>query len=151
MLFLTHRNIVWVPWAEFRTFGSLYSGSRNKIMSQFVVLGRLHLRPLQMALFIQWKPHVLPLEHPILFNAPIRNHLEWWNTKDHFIQGMTLISSNSLFTDTNASLSGWSAHLEPEGLLFHDVWSLDQPVLHINIYSRDESYIVSSKTVLTTC
>ena len=77
---------------------------------------------------------MLPLEYPILLNAPIRKHLEWWDNKGRFISGVTLkpsLTTHSLFTD--ASLSGWGAHLEPEGLLFHGAWTPDQSVLHINV------------------
>ena len=150
MEFLTHKNIVRVPldrvqgildlllWfkkqkqVSARVFLSLLG--KLSAAAQFVVLGKLHLRPLQMALFAQWKPHVLPLEYPILLNAPIRKHLEWWDNKGRFISGVTLkpsLPTHSLFTD--ASLSGWGAHLEPEGLLFHGVWTPDQSVLHINV------------------
>ena len=41
------------------------------------------------------------------------------------------VETHTLFTD--ASLSGWGAHLEPEGLLCHGVWTPDQSLLHINI------------------
>ena len=150
MEFLTQRNIVRVPldrtqgilellrWfviqeqVSARVFLSLLG--KLSAASQFVVLGKLHLRPLQMALFAQWKPHAHPLEHPILINAQIRQQLEWWNNKGRFISGVTLkpsLPTRTLFTD--ASLSGWGAHLEPEGLLCHGVWTPDQSVLHINI------------------
>ena len=150
MEFLTYKNIVRVPldrvqgildlllWfkkqkqVSARVFLSLLG--KLSAAAQFVVLGKLHLHPLQMALFAQWKPHVLPLEYPILLNAPIRKHLEWWDNKGRFISGVTLkpsLPTHSLFTD--ASLSGWGAHLEPEGLLFHGVWTPDQSVLHINV------------------
>ena len=150
MGFLTHKNIVRVPldrvqgilelllWfkkqkqVSARIFLSLLG--KLSAAGQFVVLGRLHLRPLQMALLAQWKPHVLPLEYPILLNAPIRKYLEWWDNKGHFISGVTLkqsLPTHSLFTD--ASLSGWGAHLELEGLLFHGAWTPDQSVFHISV------------------
>ena len=98
MEFLTHKNIVRVQldrvqgilelllWfkkqkqVSARVFLSLLG--KLSAAAQFVLLGKLHLRPLQMALFAIWKPHVLPLEYPILLNAPIRKHLEWWATRD---------------------------------------------------------------------
>ena len=40
-------------------------------------------------------------------------------------------ASHTIFTD--ASLSGWGAHVEPEGLLFHGLWTEDQSRLHINV------------------
>ena len=150
MEFLTHKNIVRVPldrvqgildlllWfkkqkqVSARVFLSLLG--KLSAAAQFVVLGNLHLRLPQMALFAQWKPHVLPLEYPILLNAPIRKHLECWDNKGRFISDVTLkpsLPTHSLFTDTG--LSRWGAHLEPEGLLFHGVWTPDQSVLHINV------------------
>ena len=150
MEFLTHKNIVRVPWDRVQDILSLVLWFKKQeqvsarlflsllgklsAAAQFVVLGRLHLRPLQMALFAQWKPHVLPLEHCILINMQIKSHLEWWNSRERFAQGVLLkppLPSHTLFTD--ASLSGWGAHLKPEGLLFHGVWSLDQSALHINV------------------
>ena len=128
MEFSTHKNIVRVPldrvqdilelllWfkkqkqVSARVFLSLLGKLSDA--AQFVVLGRLHLRPLQMALFAQWKSHVLPLEYSILFNAPIRKHLEWWDNKGRFISGVTLkpsVATHSLITD--ASLSGWESIL----------------------------------------
>ena len=122
--------------------------------AQFVVLGRLHLHPLQMALFAQWKPHVLPLERSILINKQINSHLEWWNCRERFVQGVLLkppLPSHTLFTDP--SLSGWGVHLEPEGLLFHGVWSLDQSAALSATHQclRDESHSISSQTVSSTC
>ena len=87
-----------------------------------------------MALFTQWKPHVLPLTHKILISHKIKQHLKWWTNRDRFIQGVPLKpvqETHTLFTD--ASVSGWGAHLEPEGLLFHGVWTNDQSQLHINV------------------
>ena len=102
--------------------------------AQFVILGRLHLCPLQIALFAQWKPHVLPLTHKILISYQIKHHLKWWTNRDRFIQGVPLKpvqETHTLFTD--ASVSSWGAHLELEGLLFHGVWTNDQSQLHINV------------------
>ena len=99
------------------------SSGKTKCCSSICSIGQATL---QMALFAQWKPHVLPLGYPILLNAPIRKHLEWWDNKGRFISGVTLkpsLPTHSLFTD--ASLSGWGAHLDPEGLLFHGVWTPD--------------------------
>ena len=87
-----------------------------------------------MALFAQWKPHVLPLTHKILISHQIKHHLKWRINRDQFIQGVLLKpvqETHTLFTD--ASVSGWGAYLEPEGLLFHGVWTNDQSQLHINV------------------
>ena len=102
--------------------------------ADYVELGRLHLRPLQMSLLAQWRPHKLPLSHPIKISHNICHHLTWWNNPHIYNQGVPIripSHSHQLFTD--ASLSGWGAHLEPEGILFHGVWTQDQSQLHINL------------------
>ena len=150
MEFLTSNNMVRFPWGRIqgillliswfrlqktvtaRTFLSLLG--KLSAAAQFVSLGRLHLCLLQMALFAQWEPHVLPLEHKISITDNILFHLHWWNYKHRFIQGVPIKSpphAYTLFMD--ASVSGWGAHLDPEGLLCHGVWTPDQSQLHINI------------------
>ena len=102
--------------------------------ADYVELGRLHLRPLQMSLLAQWRPHKLPLSHPIKISHNICHHLTWWNNPHIYNQGVPIripSHSHQLFTD--ASLSGWGAHLEPEGILFHGVWTQDQSQVHINL------------------
>ena len=102
--------------------------------ADYVELGRLHLGPLQMSLLAQWRPHKLPLSHPIKISHNICHHLTWWNNPHIYNQGVPIripSHSHQLFTD--ASLSGWGAHLEPEGILFHGVWTQDQSQLHINL------------------
>ena len=150
MEFLTQDNIVRVPWDRVLCILDLIGWFRKQVAvtarmflsllgklsasAQFVVLGRLHLRPLQMALFAQWKPHVLPLEHKIFVTEQIKHHLRWWLDRDRFLQGVVLKQPppvHTVFTD--ASCSGWGAHLEPEGLMCHGVWHQNQSHLHINI------------------
>ena len=93
MEFVTQDNIVRVPWdrvqgilhlvswfqkrvaVKARTFLSLLG--KLSACAQFLVLGRLQLRPLQMALFAQWKPHLFPLEYKIIVTDQIKHHLEW--------------------------------------------------------------------------
>ena len=85
-------------------------------------------------MFAQWKPRVLPLTHKILISHQIKHHLKWWTNRDRFIQDVPLTpvqETHTLFTD--ASVSGWGAHLESKGLLFHGVWTNDQSQLHINV------------------
>ena len=150
MEFITQDNIVRVPWDRVLCILDLIGWFRKQVAvtarmflsllgklsasAQFVVLGRLHLRPLQMALFAQWKPHVLPLEHKIFVTEQIKHHLGWWLDRDRFLRGVVLKQPppvHTVFTD--ASCSGWGAHLEPEGLMCHGVWHQNQSHLHINI------------------
>ena len=102
--------------------------------ADLVILGRLHLRPLQMSLHNQWQPQKLPLCHQIRMTTEILQHLKWWLQEDRYHQGIPLKidpPSHTIFTD--ASLLGWGAHVEPEGLLFHGLWTEDQSRLHINV------------------
>ena len=87
-----------------------------------------------MSLLAQWRPHKLPLSHPIKISHNICHHLTWWNNPHIYNQRVPIripSHSHQLFTD--ASLSGWGAHPEPEGILFHGVWTQDQSQLHINL------------------
>ena len=102
--------------------------------ADFVMLGRLHLRPLQMSLLSQWRPQKFSLNHQIKISANILHHLDWWKQEEIYQQGVPLRinpPSHTIFTD--ASLSGWGSHVEPEGLLFHGVWTETQSQLHINM------------------
>ena len=149
MEFLTHTNIVRVPQIRqmkiletVRMFSHKTSVSARDFLSllgqlnaaaDLVMLGWLHLRPLQISLRNQWKPQNIPYSHQICMTTEILQHLKWWLQEDLYHQGIPLriySPSHTIFTD--ASLSGWGAHVEPEGLLFHGVWTEDQSRLHIN-------------------
>ena len=109
--------------------------------ADFVMLGRLHLRPLQISLRNQWRPQNLPYSHQIRMTSEILQHLKWWLQEELYHQGIPLKidpPSHTIFTD--ASLSGWGAHVEPEGLLFSVSWSMDgRPIQAPHQCARDES------------
>ena len=150
MDFLTHINIVRVPQARqmkildsVRIFLQKTSVSARDFLSllgqlnaaaDFVMLGRLHLRPLQISLHKLWQPQNFPLDHQIGLTTKILQHLKWWLQEDHYRHGIPMKidpPSHTIFTD--GSLSGWGAHVEQEGLLFHGLWTEDQSRLHINV------------------
>ena len=150
MEFLTHNNIVRVPQARqmkilesVRIFLQKTSVSARDFLSllgqlnaaaDFVMLGQLHLRPLQISLHKLWQPQKFPLDHQIGLTTKILQHLKWWLQEDLYLHGIPMKidpPSHTIFTD--ASLSGWGAHVEPEGLLFHGLWTEDQSRLHINV------------------
>ena len=86
--------------------------------ADFVMLGWLHLRPLQMSLHNQWQPQKFLLCHQIGMTTKILQHLKWWHPEDLYRHGIPMKidpPSHTIFTD--ASLSGWGAHVKPEGLL----------------------------------
>ena len=142
MEFLTQLNLVRVPTdrvqnilltikkflsfkhVSARTFLSLLG--KLSASADFVLLGRLHLRPLQVCLLSVWKPHILPLDHPITINGMIRSHLQWWINPNRFETGTTIHPQNpKFFLYTDASHFGWGAHLEPTRLSFHGRWTED--------------------------
>ena len=115
-----------------RTFLSLL-GQLNAA-ADHVVLGRLHLRPLQTYLLSLWRPHIHPLDQLIPVTPDVLYHLSWWKQERIYHQGVPLKVapvSHTIFTD--ASTAGWGSHVEPEGLLYHGVWTRDQSRLHINM------------------
>ena len=63
--------------------------------ADFVMLGQLHLQPLQMSLLSQWRPHILrnicilQLNHRIGVTTDIL-HLKWWQQEDLFLHGFPL-------------------------------------------------------------
>ena len=143
MEFLTHINIVRVPQNRqmkiletVRMFSQKTSVSARDFLSllgqlnaagDLVMLGRLHLRPLQISLHNQWKPQNHPYSHQIVMTTEILQHLRWWLQEDLYHQGIPLkIDPPSFTIFTDASLSGWGAHVELDGLLFHGVWTEDQ-------------------------
>ena len=87
-----------------------------------------------MCLLSVWKPHSLPLDHPITINGMIRFHLQWWMNTNRFAIGTAIhpVEPN-IFLFTCASHYGWEAHLELMRLSFHGRWTEGQYQLHINM------------------
>ena len=150
MEFLTQQNLVRVPaeqvWTliatikivlscdqvSARTFLSLL-GKLNAA-ADFILLGRLHLRPLQMCLLSVWRPHILPLDHQITISSIIRFHLKWWMDTNCFVTGIPIHPSDpNVFLFTDASHYRWGAHFKLMRLSFHGRWTEDQSQLHINM------------------
>ena len=162
MEFVTHINMVRVPQNRqmkiletVRMFIQKTSVSARDFLSllgqlnaaaDLVMLGRLHLRPLQISLHNQWRPQNLRYSHQIVMTTEILQHLKWWLQEDLYHQGIPLKIDppfHTIFTD--ASLSGWGAHVEPDGLLFHGVWTEDQSRLHINVLEMKAIFLSLSQ------
>ena len=106
MEFLTHTNIVRVPQIRkmkilesVRMFSQKTSVSARDFLSllgqlnaaaDLVMLGLLHLRPLQISLHNQWKPQNRPYSHQIGLTTEILQHLKWWLQEDLYHQGIPL-------------------------------------------------------------
>ena len=122
--------------------GQLYAAA------DFVMLGRLHLRPLQISLHKLWQPQNFPLDHQIGLTTKILQHLKWWLQEDLYRHGIPMKidpPSHTIFTDAN--LSGWGAHVEPEGLLFHGLWTEDQSQLHINVLEMKAIFLSLTRAI----
>ena len=131
-LILTIKKIMSAKHVSARTFLSLLG--KLSAAADLVLLGRLHLRPLQMCLLSVWKPHILPLDHPISINGMIRSHLQWWINPIRFETGTSIHPPDpEFFLYTDASHYGWGAHLEPTTLSFHGRWTENQSQFHINM------------------
>ena len=131
-LILTIKKIMSAKHVSARTFLSLLG--KLSAAADLVLLGRLHLRPLQKCLLSVWKPHILPLDHPISINGMIRSHLQWWINPIRFETGTSIHPPDpEFFLYTDASHYGWGAHLEPTTLSFHGRWTENQSQLHINM------------------
>ena len=131
-LILTIKKIMSAKHVSARTFLSLLG--KLSAAADLVLLGRLHLRPLQMCLLSVWKPHILPLDHPISINGMIRSHLQWWINPIRFETGTSIHPPDpKFFLYTDASHYGWGAYLEPTTLSFHGRWTENQSQLHINM------------------
>ena len=121
MEFLTHQNIVRVPADRVKIILSKQFSLRlkfchelfflfwaNSLQHRTILLGRLHLRPLQVCLLSVWKPHILPLDHQVTINSMIKFHLKWWMDTNRFIQGMPIRPPDpNIFLYTDASHFGW--------------------------------------------
>ena len=101
MEFLTHLSIVRIPLDRIQTVLETISLFLPKITviarsflsplgklnaaADFVILGRLHLRPLRMSHLVQWRPHILLLHQQIKITHNIRYHLNWWNNHQIYL------------------------------------------------------------------
>ena len=107
--------------------------------ADFVMLGQLHLRPLQMSLHNQWQLQKFPLCHQIGMTTKILQHLKWWLQEDLYRHGIPMKidpPSHTIFTD--ASLSGWGAH---------GLWTEDQSRLHINVLGMKAIFLSLTRAV----
>ena len=102
-------------------------------VANFVLLGRLFLRPLQhyLSSLWVWSPGNLMARIPIL--PPLVPHLQWWLVKETLLAGVPLLPSQpSLHLITDASKEGMGAHLEPLSLTVSGMWSPQESLMHIN-------------------
>jgi hypothetical protein len=122
-----------------------------------VVLGRLHIRRLQIHLNKHWVPR-LDLTVPIPLTEDCRNQFQWWlqmMTADEGVSILPFAPSINIFTD--ASSTGWGAHVGDT--LLSGSWTLEEKELHINnlemlavirTVSRSVNLLLNSHVLLST-
>ena len=127
-----------------RTFLSLFG--KLSAAADLVLLGRLHLRPLQMCLLSVWKPHILPLDHPISINGMIRSHLQWWINPIRFETGTSIHPPDpEFFLYTDASHYGMGSSFRADNTVLS--WSLDRkPIPAPYQYVRNDGHTISTET-----
>ena len=103
-LFLTIKIFLSQTQVSARTFLSLLG--KLSAAADLIILGRLHLRPLQMCLLSVWKPHILPLDHQVTINSMIKFHLKWWMNTNRFVQGVPIHPPPSPTRPPNIPLYG---------------------------------------------
>ena len=101
--------------------------------AELLHLGRLFLRPVQMALMAFWRPCSGRLDQKVPIADFAKPHLRRWLDEDWLRRGVPLKppeASRSICTD--ASGSGWGAHLLPSFEEIRGVWSGEEADKHIN-------------------
>ena len=123
------RTLLSTPHCRVRQFMSLI-GLLTATEKQ-VLLGRLHMRPIQWHLKNHWKTPE-SLEKMIPVPHSLHPHLKWWLEQENVLAGQPLHPlDHSLQIFTDASGEGWGAHLND--LTARGRWSVPESRSHINL------------------
>ena len=120
------QRLLVLPACPVRQFMSLTAIEKQA----HLVLGRLHMRPIQWHLENNWR---IPesLEKVIPIPKSLHPHLQWWLKEGNVLHGQPLHPiKHALQIFTDASKEGWGAHLEER--IARGAWSLPESKLHIN-------------------
>jgi hypothetical protein len=119
--------------------------------ADLIILGRLHMRPLQYLFLDQWMPFADPLDQEIHMSDDFKSHLEWWLNKSVYVKGVPLYTPTpDLYLFTDASLNGMggaSGTFRPDGSRNMG----NQRKLSSHKQSRVESCLSCSDTVCYCC
>ena len=142
-LILTIKKIMSAKHVSARTFLSLLG--KLSAAADLVLLGRLHLRPLQMCLLSVWKPHILPLDHPISINGMIRSHLQWWINPIRFETGTNPSSRPQILPLYGCQSLRMGSSFRADNTVLS--WSLDRkPIPAPYQYVRNDGHTISTET-----
>ncbi|KAK3092798.1 hypothetical protein FSP39_007315 [Pinctada imbricata] len=73
---------------------------------------RLHMRPIQYYVLSFWRPHKDNLLQLIPIKELLVQHLNWWLNLNNLSEGVPLYLPQSVTLWTDASKTGWGAHME---------------------------------------
>ena len=140
------RQIMSIPVCPVRNFMSLI-GLLTATEKQ-VLLGRLHMRPIQWHLKNNWRvPETLEKTIPI--PKSLHPHLKWWLEESNVVTGQPLHPlKHALQIFTDASKEGWGAHLNEH--MARGSWSLPESKLHIN-YLELKAVLLALKEFQALC
>ncbi|XP_018091064.1 uncharacterized protein LOC108701228 [Xenopus laevis] len=72
---------------------------------------KFHTRPHQADILLRWDRQLSSLEKKIFLGRETRHRLQWWLQDHNLTQGLSFQQMNWLILTTDASQSGWGAHL----------------------------------------
>ena len=105
-------------------------------MIYVVRLARLHMRPIQLHLLLNWKPSSRDYQKQIPISDHLRDHLKWWQEADNLSQGCPLSPpAPDVTVTTDASGEKWGA--ECMGEWAQEDWTLEESSLHSNILEME--------------
>jgi hypothetical protein len=101
-------------------------------LADYLILGRLFLRPIQMWRHRNWQTNVLTLDVPLQVTPELRRYLLPWRDRDWLMKGVALVTpSPDLFLFSDSSLVAWGAVLDDRQV--QSPWSLEDREKHINV------------------
>ena len=101
-----------------------------QFLAPLTLRGRLHLRPLQRWFRDRWTQHTGAWSDKVTVDPEFLSHLLWWTLPDRFLGVPLLPPEPSVTLYTDASTTGWGAHLEQEDIAGQ--WDQVMEDTHIN-------------------
>jgi len=105
-----------------------------------VAYAHLHMRPIQWYVKDHWDLRDLTrtrLKQRLLVRSDLVQDLQWWTVPANLAIGLPFsLPPPTATVTTDASMEGWGGHAHLPGeepLLFSDLWSPEERLLHINV------------------
>lgn len=93
---------------------------------------KLRMRPLQLCLLKQFRPHLHPQQKTVCIPDRVHRSLGWWTVPANLFCFRSFQDPTpTKFFTTDASLTGWGAHLD--GMTVHRLWSMEESPPHTNL------------------